>query len=83
MATARAAYAAEKIIGHGDENIKQDVSDYKGAGEGEPNETMKALVWQGKKKVEIRRFSYVPSMYYERLLTGDSSLQSTSQSPRY
>ncbi|KAK4109156.1 GroES-like protein [Canariomyces notabilis] len=53
MATARAAYAAEKIIGHGDENIKQDVSDYKGAGEGEPNETMKALVWQGKKNVQI------------------------------
>ena len=47
----QAAYAAEKVIGH-DENaiLKQDVSSYKKSGE---NETMKALVWQGKNKVEI------------------------------
>ncbi|KAK5654746.1 hypothetical protein OQA88_7071 [Cercophora sp. LCS_1] len=53
MAAAQAAYAAEKAIGHGHENLKQDVSDYKGEGEGEAHETMKALVWQGKQKVEV------------------------------
>lgn len=51
MAASQVAYAAEKAIGHDQENIKQDVSNYKGAGD--PNETMKALVWQGKQKVEI------------------------------
>ena len=53
MATSQAAYALEKVIGHDTENIKQDVSDYTGAGEGDPNETMKALVWQGKQKVKV------------------------------
>lgn len=53
MATVQAAYGVEKIIGHGDNNIiEQDVSSYKGD-KGDANETMKALVWQGKQKVEI------------------------------
>ncbi|GAB1319798.1 Alcohol dehydrogenase-like N-terminal domain-containing protein [Madurella fahalii] len=51
MAASQAAYAAETLVGHGQENIKQDISNYAGAGD--PNENMKALVWQGKQKVEI------------------------------
>ena len=51
MATSQAAYLAEKVIGHQKENIKQDVSNYEGVGD--PNETMKALVWQGKQKVAV------------------------------
>jgi hypothetical protein len=47
----QAAYVAEKAIGHEKENIKQDISNYEGVGD--PNETMKALVWQGKQKVEV------------------------------
>jgi hypothetical protein len=47
----QAAYVVEKAIGHQEENLKQDVSNYKGIGD--PNETMKALVWQGKQKVEV------------------------------
>ncbi|KAK3395095.1 chaperonin 10-like protein [Podospora didyma] len=53
MATAQAAYGLEKAIGHDKEHIKQDVSDYKGEGEGEAHETMKALVWQGKQSVKV------------------------------
>ncbi|KAK3347232.1 chaperonin 10-like protein [Lasiosphaeria hispida] len=53
MATSQAAYAVEKAIGHGDEFLQQDVSDYKGEGEGESNATMKALVWQGKQTVQV------------------------------
>ncbi|KXX81593.1 S-(hydroxymethyl)glutathione dehydrogenase [Madurella mycetomatis] len=51
MAASQVAYAAEKAIGHGQENLKQDISNYTGAGDS--NETMKALVWQGKQKVAI------------------------------
>ncbi len=47
----QAAYLVEKVIGHQKENLKQDVSNYEGVGD--PNETMKALVWQGKQKVEV------------------------------
>lgn len=47
----QAAYVVERTIGHGKENIKQDVSNYQGIGD--PNDTMKALVWQGKQKVEV------------------------------
>ena len=53
MATSQAAYAVEKIIGHDEETLKQDVSNYKREGWGEADETMKALVWQGKQKVEV------------------------------
>ncbi|KAH7313868.1 chaperonin 10-like protein [Stachybotrys elegans] len=52
MATSRAAYAAEKAIGHDDNAIiEQDVSNYSGVGDS--SETMKALTWQGKNKVEM------------------------------
>lgn len=55
MAASQAAYGVEKAVGHDDSAIlKQDVSSYKGAGN--ENETMKALVWQGKNKVEIGTF---------------------------
>ncbi|KAL2015203.1 hypothetical protein VTK56DRAFT_6068 [Thermocarpiscus australiensis] len=53
MATSQAAYAAEKIIGHDKEHLKQDISSTKKEGAGDPNEMMKALVWQGKQKVEL------------------------------
>ncbi|EHA46100.1 hypothetical protein MCOR27_006639 [Pyricularia oryzae] len=52
MATAQAAYAAEKAVGHQEGGItRQDVSDYTETGD--PSRTMKALVWMGKNKVEI------------------------------
>lgn len=51
MATSKLAYAAEKAVGHGEETTKQDVSNYRGSGDS--SETMKALVWQGKKSVTI------------------------------
>ncbi|KAK0615164.1 chaperonin 10-like protein [Bombardia bombarda] len=51
MATSQLAYAAEKAIGHDTEHIQQDISNYDETGESE--ETMKALVWQGKQKVEV------------------------------
>ncbi|KAK0708632.1 chaperonin 10-like protein [Lasiosphaeris hirsuta] len=53
MATSQAAYAVERAIGHDHEFLQQDVSDYKAKGEGEQDETMKALVWQGKQTVQV------------------------------
>jgi threonine dehydrogenase-like Zn-dependent dehydrogenase len=48
----QAAYAAEKAIGHDDNAItQQDVTNY--ASTGDPNETMKALTWVGKNKVQM------------------------------
>ncbi len=47
----QAAYGAEKVIGHSDNALtQQDVSDYSKTGS---HETMKALVWRGKNKVEM------------------------------
>lgn len=57
--TSQAAYAVEKAIGHDTEFIKQDVANYKGKGEGEPSETMKALTWQGKQKVQVRMLACI------------------------
>lgn len=51
MATSQLAYVVEKAIGHGEEYIKQDVSNYDGLGD--PNEKMKALTWQGKNSVAV------------------------------
>lgn len=52
MATSKAAYIAEKIIGHDDNAItEQDVSNYPPIGGDDTK--MKALVWKGKQKVEI------------------------------
>jgi len=51
MATSQAAYAAEKAIGHDKEFLKQDVANYNT--EGDESQTMKALVWQGKQKVQV------------------------------
>ncbi|OHF01504.1 alcohol dehydrogenase GroES-like domain-containing protein [Colletotrichum orchidophilum] len=49
----QAAYAAEKAIGHQDDAVTaQDVTEYSGD-KGDDSELMKALVWQGKNKVEI------------------------------
>lgn len=56
MSVTQAAYQAEKALGHGDNNvIQQDVTNYQQTGEA--GQSMKALVWQGKSKVEIGRFS--------------------------
>ncbi|ORY56399.1 chaperonin 10-like protein [Pseudomassariella vexata] len=53
MAVSQAAYAAEKAIGHDDSSIlEQDISNYEKTGE--QGETMKALCWMGKQKVEVR-----------------------------
>ncbi|EFX06294.1 alcohol dehydrogenase [Grosmannia clavigera kw1407] len=52
MAVSQAAYAVEKAIGHdGSAVIQQDITNYAGHGDG--NQRMKALVWQGKNKVEV------------------------------
>lgn len=48
----QAAYVVEKVIGHGEENLKQDISNYEGKA-GDSTETMKALVWRGKGKVVV------------------------------
>ncbi|KAL2133664.1 hypothetical protein VTI74DRAFT_1942 [Chaetomium olivicolor] len=47
----QAAYLVEKVVGHEEEEVKQDVANFKGANDS--GEMMKALVWQGKQKVEI------------------------------
>ncbi len=53
---AQAAYAAEKAIGHGDNAVtQQDVADYSETGKA--GQTMKALVWQGKNKVEMGAYA--------------------------
>lgn len=56
MAASQAAYAAEKAIGHdGSAIIEQDIANYGQAGVGKDGtETMKALVWMGKNKVEVQ-----------------------------
>ncbi len=55
MAMSQATYALDKAVGKDDNAIiEQDVSNY--AKVGEPDEMMKALVWSGKKKVEIGQF---------------------------
>jgi hypothetical protein len=53
MATSQAAYKAEQAIKQDDPAIitQQDVATYKGVGD--DSESMKALVWQGKNKVEV------------------------------
>jgi len=52
MATSRAAYVAEKAIGHDDNSIlRQDVANYSKTGD--QKNTMKALIWTGKQRVEI------------------------------
>jgi hypothetical protein len=59
MAASKAAYTAERIIGHDDNAIiEQDISNYQQTGE--EGTRMKALVWRGKQKVEIG--SYIPSL---------------------
>lgn len=47
----QAAYLVEKVIGHQKEEVKQDVANFKGVNDS--GDTMKALVWQGKQKVEV------------------------------
>ncbi len=54
MATSQAAYGAEKAIGHdGSAITQQDVATYHDTGD--KSHLMKALVWQGKNKVEVGR----------------------------
>jgi threonine dehydrogenase-like Zn-dependent dehydrogenase len=55
MATSQAAYKAEQAIGHGDNAITaQDVTNPAfREGAGSSTETMKALAWMGKNKVEV------------------------------
>jgi hypothetical protein len=53
MATSQAAYVAEKALRKDDSEaiIKQDISNYEETGDS--SETMKALAWMGKNKVEV------------------------------
>lgn len=52
MSVSQAAFQAEKAVGHDDTTItKQDVTNYESTGDN--THTMKALVWQGKNKVEV------------------------------
>lgn len=52
MSVSQAAYQAEKAVGHDGSTItQQDVTNYEATGDKE--NTMKALVWQGKNKVAI------------------------------
>lgn len=52
MAASQAAYVVEKAVGHDDNAVlAQDVTNF--AKTDPDEETMKALVWQGKNKVEI------------------------------
>lgn len=48
----QAAFQVEKAVGHDGSTItRQDVTNYESTGD--PSRTMKALVWQGKNKVEM------------------------------
>lgn len=48
----QAAFQIEKAVGHDGSTItQQDVTNYQGVGD--DNETMKALVWQAKNKVQV------------------------------
>lgn len=52
MSVSQAAYQAEKAIGHDGTTItKQDITNYESTGD--TTNKMKALVWQGKNKVEV------------------------------
>jgi hypothetical protein len=52
MATSRAANLVEQAVGHdGSAVIQQDVASYEQTGD--KSETMKALTWQGKNKVQV------------------------------
>lgn len=51
MSVTQAAFQAEKAVGHDGSTItQQDVTNYTQSGK---SETMKALVWQAKNKVEV------------------------------
>src|SRR5690242_3939805 len=57
MSVSEAAYAAEKAIGHDDNAVtQQDVSEFSKINPS--GETMKALAWMGKHKVEIGEFFF-------------------------
>lgn len=52
MASSQAAYKLEKAVGHDGSTItQQDVTNYESTGDN--SQTMKALTWQGKNKVQI------------------------------
>lgn len=52
MSVTQAAHLGEQAIGHDGSTVtRQDVASYKETGD--PSQTMKALVWQGKNKVEM------------------------------
>lgn len=60
MSLAQAAAKVESIIGHNDNAItEQDVTNpaRDRAKYGDPTKTMKALVWQGKGKVEVSKYT--------------------------
>jgi hypothetical protein len=64
MAMSQAAWKAEQALGHGDNaTTAQDVTNPGNKPEwGNPSETMKALAWMGKNKVEVGKQRNQPSM---------------------
>jgi hypothetical protein len=64
MAMSQAAWKAEQALGHGDNtNTVQDVTNPGNKPEwGNPNETMKALAWMGKNKVEVGKQRIKPPL---------------------
>lgn len=59
MAMSQAAFKVEQALGHGDNaTTAQDVTNPGNKAEwGNPNETMKALAWMGKNKVEVGKYN--------------------------
>lgn len=69
MAT-QAAYQVEKALGHDDNAVtQQDVTTYKQPGAGDPNETMKALAWMAKNKVQMSTTPPIPRPAKKQSLT--------------
>ena len=84
MALSQAAWKAEQALGHGDNTTTiQDVTNPGNKPEwGNPNETMKALAWMGKNKVEVGKQRKQPCMrqHLTCSLSSKKTLMSASQS---
>src|SRR5687768_11917359 len=67
MSVSKAANVVEKLAGHDGSSVtQQDVANYSETGD--PSQTMKALVWQGKNKVEMGMYPTM-SLMIDSILT--------------
>jgi hypothetical protein len=87
MAMSQAAWKAEQALGHGDNaNTAQDVTNPGLKAEwGNSNETMKALAWMGKNKVEVGMYKQLHAIVIATLMSANQKLlkqQSTARNPR-